>query len=282
MVLATQLAVEVTLECKTCVLLGTTCYNITYLFDLEAPFRNNIVIHKLGILRAENFLFFSFEPNIEDEEYYKVGFVDLDNPKQFGIIAQGQILDLNFGTFDIDQENGYVYLGGSNGIFALDTNINKVSQYSSRGDIITNVFFKNYVYFTRYNDRGIIVKKGDYFKTSLEYIPIKSFVINKLDIIVFSSKFGLYVGKANKVYRISKNAFFRGLTIDLEDNIYAWWLDGIYKIIVDKDIIESRIEKVANIPGIGSMTFDNKNNVLFTSDKSLYVMKETKYNCTTS
>ncbi|KAJ0172789.1 hypothetical protein K1T71_011928 [Dendrolimus kikuchii] len=277
---ATSLAVEVIIECNTCVLFAEKCYNVTYLFDIEAPFRNRVVIHNMGIIRASNFLFFSFEPSIEDAEYYKVGFVDLDNPGQVGVIGAGQKFNFNFGTFDIDQSNGYVYLGGSDGIYALDTRANKLMHYSSFGDTITNIFFKNKLYFTRYNDRGIVVKRGDYFKTIFEYIPVKNFVVTKYDFIVFLSKYGLYVGKADKLQLVSNNAFYRGITIDLEDNVYAWWVDGIYKVIIENNIVDSRVEKVAHLSGIGAMTFDNKNNILITSDRALYQMTETHYNCT--
>ncbi|KAJ8729046.1 hypothetical protein PYW07_006742 [Mythimna separata] len=272
--------VEVEPPCPSCILVNTTCYNISFLFDLDAPFRKQIVIHKMDLLRSKDTLFFSFEPTFEDEEYYKTGFVNLEDPSQVGIINGGQVL--NLGTFDIDQTTGLIYFGGSDGVFVLDTNTNAMLFFSSRGDTVTNVFYKNQLYFSKYEDRGIIVKKGDYFETILEYWPIRKFVVVERDtvnVVVFLSNLGLFVSRGNVVHRLSKNAYFRGLTIDLDGEVYAWWIDGIYKIVFSKNIIYSTISRVATLPSIGAMAFDNDNNILFTSDKSLYVMEKTVHSC---
>lgn len=265
--------------CPSCLLMNTTCYNVSYLFDLNAPFRKQVVIHKMELLRSRDVLFFSFEPTFEDPEYYKTGFVSLEDPSQVGIIGGGI---LNFGTFDIDQANGMIYFGGSDGIFVLNTTSSLMSGYSSLGDTITNVFYKNQLYFVKYQDRGIIVKKGDYFQTILEYWLIRKFVVvekDNVNVVVFLTNLGLFVSKGNVLHRLSTNAYFRGITIDLDGDVYAWWIDGIYKIDFAKNIIESTISRVAELPSIGAMTFDNNNNILFTSEKSLYVMAKTNHSC---
>jgi hypothetical protein len=74
---------------------------------------------------------------------------------------------------------------------------------------------------------------------------------------------------------LSKNAFFRGLTIDLDGVVYAWWIDGIYKVDIRKNLAESRVVRVAELDNIGAMTFDNENNILFTSGKALNKMSVT-------
>ncbi|KOB67004.1 Uncharacterized protein OBRU01_19226 [Operophtera brumata] len=278
---ASTLEVEVSTECSTCILANTTCYNVSHILDLQAPFRNKIVIHKMGIQRSENRLYYSFEPAIEDAEYFKVGFVNLDNHNESGVISS-QNLIINFGTFDIDQDNGLVYLGGSDGVFVLDTKENKLSPFSSRGDTIESIFYKNNVYFVLRDDLGIIVKRGDNFQTLLEYIPVKNFVVNKYDVIVFLNRFGLHVarvGKGETVYRLSRNAFFRGITMDLDGTIFAWWIDGIYKVVIDKILHYSKLVKHVDIASIGAMTFDNENNILFTVDKGLYRMTPSESGC---
>lgn len=274
-----SLEVEVATECPTCILVNTTCYNVTHMLDLQAPFRKEVVIHKLGVHRAVNRLYFSFEPAIEDVEYFKVGFVNLDKQNDTGVISS---LDLvfNFGTFDIDQDNGLVYLGGSDGVYVIDTNNNNLTPYSSRGDTIRSLFYKNNVYFVVDNVMGIIVKKGDNFANYLEYIPVKLFVVNKYDVIVFLNRFGLHVGKGETVYRLSINAFFRGLTMDLDGNVFAWWVDGIYKVIIDaKKLHYSKLVKHVDITSVGAMTFDNENNIMFTVNEGLYKMKKTESGC---
>lgn len=272
------LEVEVSTECSTCILANTTCYNVSHVLDLQAPFRKKIVIHKIGIQRSVNRLYYSFEPAIEDVEYYKVGFVNLDNQNESAVISS-QNLIINFGTFDIDQDNGLVYLGGSDGVYVLDTKANEISPFSSRGDSIESIFYKNNVYFVLDNDLGIIVKKGDNFQTLLEYIPVKNFVVNKYNVIVFLNRFGLHVGKGETVYRLSRNAFFRGITIDLDGTVFAWWIDGIYKVIIDKNLHYSKLVKHVDIASIGAMTFDNENNIMFTVDKGLYRMTPSNSGC---
>lgn len=278
---SSALEVEVSTECSTCLLANTTCFNVSKLLDfkdLKAPFRSRIVIHKIGIQRSKNRLYYSFEPKIEDMEYFKVGFVDLDNHNVTGIF-EAQDMILNFGTFDVDQDNEVIYLGGSNGVFALDTKSNNLSPYSSRGDSIESLFYKNNIYFSKYNDLGIVSKRGDDFLTLLDRLPVQNFVINKYDVIVFYNRYGLHVAKGDLVYRLSTNAFFRGVAKDLDENIYAWWIDGIYKVVIDRNLHYSKLVKHIDLEYVETVTFDNDNNILFTADGGLYRMTPTDTGC---
>ncbi|VVD03109.1 unnamed protein product [Leptidea sinapis] len=255
--------------CTDCYKVEQICHTINYLFDLEAPFRESIVITKLDVLRSTNTLFFTFEPNVTDREYKKVGFINIDDPRNTSIISGGH-QTLNFGTFALDQDNSLVYLGGSDGIYVLDTKSNRVAPYSSRGDTVLSLFYKGHVYFVRFGEQKIIKKKGDNFDVIIEHIPVRNFVINKDYEIVFTSTYGLYVARRDETYWLSKNAYFRGLVIDLDDNVYAWWIDGIYKVTIEKQLAKSRVEIVAKIEGLNALTFDNDNNFLFASGKSVY------------
>lgn len=268
---------EVIVTCNSCIQLDASCYNVSYLLDLEAPFRNNIVISKLGILRSTNTLFFSFEPKIEDKEYSKIGFIDLDNPVNVSVIS-GENQIMNFGTFDLDQENALVYLGGSDGIYVLDTKVNRVAPYSSRGDSIISLFYKGYIYFIRYGEFKIVRKKGDNFDYWFDRMLVKNFVITKSGEIVILGSYGLFVIRKNEMVWLSKNSYIRGLTIDLDDNVYTWWIDGIFKVIIAPRFSESTLIRIAHIPKIGALTFDNNNNFLFTVGKSLFRLSETSNN----
>lgn len=264
---------EVTTFCHTCVKLESTCYNISYILELNATFRNQIVIPKIGILHHNNLLFYAFEPPIEDEEFYKVAYVNLDDPTNQGIISDEHIKILNFGTFDIDQDNYKVFLGGTVGIFTYD--LKKLAYYSSRADTITSLFYKGNVYFVKYGDDKINIKKGDLFDVVLEYRAIKNFIVTKYNVFVFLCDYGLYLKKDSSIVFLSHNPFFRGLTMDLQGEIYAWWIDEIYKIVIEKDLAKSRLVKIGTMPSeevIGAMTFDNANNIVFTKDSGLYKM----------
>ncbi|CAG4938218.1 unnamed protein product [Parnassius apollo] len=272
--LITVVTSEPSNKCSTCIRVDSSCYSIVYLFDLQAPFRNTVVIHKMGVLRSTNVLYYTFEPTLDDVEYYKIGFVSLDNPEQMGIISAGNKV-MNFGTFDIDQSNEFVYLGGSDGIFVLETKENILASFSSRGDSIQNLFYKGNIYFVTYGQNKIIRKKGDNFEIYLESDRIKNFVITKNDVVVYLSIFGLFASKRNETVLLSKNAFFRGITMDLDDVVHVWWVDGIYKVVLEKNLSDSKIEMIAHLPDIGSVVFGNTNNILFTSDRSLYTLIKT-------
>ncbi|XP_023953355.1 ommochrome-binding protein-like [Bicyclus anynana] len=267
---------ELESECTTCIKVNTTCYNISYLFDIDAPFRNNIVISKLSVMRSTNIIYYSFEPKIEDEEYYKIGFTNLDDPANGSVISvSGGKKVMNFGTFDLDQDNAIVYLGGSDGVYVLDTKLDRVAPYSSRGDTVMNLFYKGNLYFVRYGEFKVVRKKGDTFDILIDFMPVKMFVINKYNVIVFLSFYGLFVKRGEETMWLSKNAFFRGLVIDNQDVVYAWWIDSLYRVVIEPKLGESRIVKVAHIPSIGALTFDKDNNFLFTAGKSLFRLIET-------
>ncbi|XP_045778352.1 uncharacterized protein LOC123876214 isoform X2 [Maniola jurtina] len=263
--------------CTTCIKVNAKCYNVSYLLELDAPFRETVVVSKLGVMRATNMLYYSFEPKIEDEEYYKIGFINLDDPSNSSVISGGKQI-MNFGTFDLDQVNGLAYLGGSDGVYVLDTKLNRVAPYSSRGDTVMSLFYKgDNIYFVRYGEFKIIRKKGDTFDILLDFMPVKMFVINKYNVIVFLSFYGLFVKRGDETMWLSNNAFFRGLVMDNHDGIYAWWIDGVYQVIIEPKLAESRIVRVAHIPSIGAVTFDKDNNFLFTAGKSLYRLTETTW-----
>lgn len=257
--------------CTTCVRVNTTCYEIMHLFELQANFRTRIVINKMEVLHSDNILFYSYEPEIADPEYFKVAYVDIEDPDNNGLVSDNTSTPHNFGTFAIHQEKSLLYLGGRDGIFTYDTS-KKLAWYSSLGDEILTLFFKNNLYIVKANDSRIIVKKGDTFNSILEYMPIKNFVINKDNVIVFLSTYGLFLNKKEETIWLSKNAFFRGLTVDLDGVVYTWWIDGIYKVDIKRNLGESRVVKVAHMTHIAAMTFDNENNILLSAGKALYKM----------
>ncbi|CAG9782244.1 unnamed protein product [Diatraea saccharalis] len=257
--------------CDSCVRVDANCYNVQHLLNLQVNFRTEVVIRKMVVLDSENTLFFSYEPEIDDPEYFKVGYVNLDDPTKSGVLTHDNNTILNFGTLDIDQDKSIVYLGGSDGIYTYGPS-KKVIGYSSIGDEILILYFKDNLYIVKANENTIIVKKGDAFESVLDFLDytiIKKFIVTKDNMIVFLSSYGLFLSKKEKTIwlskKLSKNAFFRDLTVDLDGVVYALWIDGIYKVIIEKDLAKSSIVRVAAMEDVGAITFDNKNNLLFTS-----------------
>lgn len=262
-------------QCTTCIRVDAICHNISHLLQLQGSFRTEVVITKLGILRSKNILFYAFEPNIADEEYYKVGYVSLDNFNESGIVVGASAVNLM--TFDILQSNGTIYYGGGNALYISDK-FNTVHFFGSKDDRIRNVVvYKNEVLFVKDSEGMIIKKQGDTFKTYDMYRSVKNFLINKDGNMLFLNNSGLYLNRfeTDLTVRLSKNNFFRGLTMDLNEYFYVWWIDGVYKVVKGRDLLDSKLVKVADIPNIGAMTFDNHNNFLFTTSKSLLRLTST-------
>ncbi|CAH4028966.1 unnamed protein product [Pieris brassicae] len=110
-------------------------------------------------------------------------------------------------------------------------------------------------------------------------MPLKTFVVSKDYVTVCLSTYGLFASKKDKIVWLSYNPYFRGLAVDRHDVIYTWWLDGIYKVIIEKNLSESRIVKAVYIDDVGSLTFDLDNNFIFTSGKSLYRLNDLNTTC---
>lgn len=262
-------------QCPTCIRVDTICHNISRLFELPGNFRTHIVITKLGILRSRNVLFYAFEPNITDIEYYKVGYVNLDNSNETGVVVGASAVNLM--TFDILQSNGSIYYGGGDALYISDK-FNTVHFFGSKGDRIRSaVVYKNEVHFVTDGNGKIIKKQGDSFKTYDLYTNVKDFLINKDGNMLFLNNSGLYLNRfeTDLTVYLSKNNFFRGMTMDLNENFYVWWIDGIYRVVKGRDFLDSKLVKVADVPNIGAMTFDNGNNFLFTISRSLLRLTST-------
>lgn len=260
-------------NCTHCIRAGNdSCYSISFIQNLDAKFREKVVIKKMGVLHKENTLFYSYEPAITDPEFYKIAYLNLDQPEDNGTIYDPNTPVHNFGTFDIDQEKSLLYLGGRDGIFTYGPS-KKVAWYSSLGDEILTLYFKDNLYIVKANDSRIIVKKGDTFNSALEEMPIKNFVVTKDNVIVFLGTYGLFLSKDGETVWLSKNAFFRGFDVDLDGVVYTWWIDEIFRIEINKaNIFESRLVRFATIHHLVALTFDNKNNILFTVGRGLHRM----------
>lgn len=263
------------IQCNTCLQVDSICHNVSLVLQLQAPFRTQVVITQLGILRSKNILFFAFEPNITDREYYKVGYVNLDNFNETGIVVGADAINLI--NFDFIQSNGSIYYGGGDALYISDK-FNTVHFYGSKGNRIRSVVvYKNDVHFVTDEEPKIVKKQGDSFKTYELYTSVKKFLINKEGHLLFLNNSGLYLNRfeTDLTVQLSKNNFFRGMTMDLNDNFYVWWLDGIYKVVKGRDFFETKLVRVAEISNIGAVTFDNGNNILFTTSNSLIRLTST-------
>ncbi|XP_061716849.1 uncharacterized protein LOC133524724 isoform X2 [Cydia pomonella] len=256
--------------CHSCVKIDNICYNHTDLFELPAPFDENPVVKRMGIMKATNVLYYTFEPTFSDKEYSKVGFVLLNNPKYSGVISGWQ--SFNFGPFDINQKEKKVYLGGSDGIWTVNSTSHIPTFFGWKANHITNVVVKNYMYFTTSGHNGIIKYVGGHYAVQLVDIRINNFVLDIGHNIVYLNDTGLYISfrsKNLKDIRLSTERFIRDLTVDIKGAVYAWHVDGIYKVTVGNVLSQSTLKRVSNLAP-DAMTFDQSNNIIYSIGKNLY------------
>ncbi|XP_061716853.1 uncharacterized protein LOC133524726 [Cydia pomonella] len=261
--------------CYSCVKIDNICYNHTYLFELPALFdEQHPNIERMGIMNFTNVLFYTFEPKFGDQEYSKVGYISLYYPEFSGVITGWQ--SFNFGPFDIDHRQKKVYLGGSDGIWVVD-DINYFPTYFNvKSSYITNVVVKDYVYFTTYNQQGIFKYVAGYYVVHLVDKFINKFVLDAESNIVYLNVSGLFISFLNKDQsdvKLSTESWIRGLTVDTKGTVYAWHVDGIYKVTVGNVLSESKLKRVTGIAP-DAMAFDESNNIIYSIRKKLYKLSK--------
>ncbi|XP_061717554.1 uncharacterized protein LOC133525284 [Cydia pomonella] len=257
--------------CYSCVKIDNICYKHTYLFELPAPFGEQYpIIEKIGVVNFTNVIFFTFEPNPSDKEYSKVGYISLYHPEFSGVISGSQ--SFNFRPFDIDQREKKVYLGGSDGIWVVDDINYSPTYFTVKANLITNVVVKDYVYFTAYNRKGIFKYVAGYYVVYLADKMINNFVLDVEYNIVYLTVNGLFISFHNKMQndvQLSTEPWMRGLTVDTKGTVYAWHINGIYKVTVGKVPSESTLKRITRIAP-DAMAFDESNNIIYSIRKKLY------------
>ncbi|XP_061716854.1 ommochrome-binding protein-like [Cydia pomonella] len=266
--------------CHSCVKIDNICYNHTLLFELPAPFGEHAVVKRMGIMKATNVLYYTFEPTFSDKEYSKVGFVSLLSPKNSGVISGWQ--SFNFGPFDINQNDKKVYLGGSDGIWTVNSTSHIPSFFGVKANLITNVVVKDYVYFSKSDHQGIIKYVNGIYVAVLGNKWINNFVLDRTFgyNIVYLNETGLYISfhsKNQNDVRLSTERYIRGLTVDEKGAVYAWHVDGIYKVTLGNVLSQSTLKRVSNIAP-DAMTFDHLNNIIYSNSKTLYKLTKVATN----
>lgn len=267
-----------TIQCPTCFLFENQCYNFEPMFSLQGNFGSDIIIPKILIHAQTNILYYSYQPEFHDPEYSRVGFVNLDDPKLSGHLPLDRSHIYNFTALDLDQEKGILYLGGGDGIYQVNTNnVSDIKLYSSKGDTIDRLVFRGNVYFTKPSKTGqmrLIEKIGDNFvpPVGFEKVHVKNFVIDNTNIIYYVGGFGTFARKNSQQIILSDNNFMRGLVIDKRDNVYTWYIDGLYKVIKGAKLSDYKLKRVLERESITSIAFDKNNNMLIAFGTRLYKM----------
>ncbi|XP_047998432.1 uncharacterized protein LOC125235858 [Leguminivora glycinivorella] len=256
--------------CHTCVKIDSLCYNHSYLFQLPAPFGDHPFVKRMAIMQATNVLYYNFQPAFADKEYSKVAFVSLNNPQYSGVISGWQ--SYNFDTFDINQNEKKVYLGGSDGIWVVNSTSRFPSFYGMRKNLITNIVVKDYVYFTSAERKGIYKYIDGYYVGQFVDKKINYFVMDNRYDTVYLNDSGLYISFSRQTLedvRLTRQRVIGGLTADNRGTVYVWRVDGLYKISLSIHLSQSTLKRVSNIAP-DAMTFDESNNIIYSIRNNLY------------
>ncbi|XP_047998647.1 uncharacterized protein LOC125236008 [Leguminivora glycinivorella] len=263
--------------CYSCVKIDNICYNHSYLFELPAHFGDHPVVERLGIMKSTNVLYYTFEPKFSNVEYSKVGFVSL-NYTFHGVISGWQ--PFNFGPFDINQEERKVYLGGTDGIWFVEDMNYFPTYFSVKSNLITNVVVKDHVYFTTLFRKGIFKYVNGNLHIHLGDKWVHNFVLDAVDNIVYLNDSGLYISlysSNQEDVKLSNKDWITGLTADGKGTVYAWHVDGIYKVTVGNSPSEYTLKRVTGIAP-DAMTFDESNNIIYSIRKNLYKLTKVATN----
>lgn len=173
------------------VTVGSTNYTKTFLFNLNGPFRKDVVITQLAHLYSSNLLYYAFQPELNDPEYYKIGYHRLDNIGINGVLMRTTDQKKNFRTIAIDQEHDWVFFGGSNGIYNNDqTNYETVyfCCKNNNNDFIRLFNHQHLLFYVQDGENVIVeivyqqLENGKFNETFLrypQYKNVKNFVIGR-------------------------------------------------------------------------------------------------------
>lgn len=225
----------------------------------------------LTVDHSSNILYFSYSVTKNEDGEFKTARINL-NTKEFK-----NIKGINNGFAQaVDQKTHEIYIGGSDGIYKYDYSKDNAEFVGEKDTNIWNLFCKDVVYFTTYPSQFLYTFENGQtsrFK-DLEDTKVDNFVIDNDNIMFFTNATGLYSqakGTKNAVL-YEEFPIVRGLTTDVNGNVYVCLSDGIYAVNKEKLVLE----KVLNVDDAFGLAFDNDNNIVYADATRLVRLKPSK------
>lgn len=236
-------------------------------FKKHVVLRNAKVPSKLSIDRLKNNLFFSmYADEVSDQSFNSV-VLNLDT----GLNAI--IPDISNGFASAVDPAGSVYLGGSNGIFRFNYDSHNVDKPGIlQGVDICDMYFHECLYFVETANRNLFKWKEEK-KSRVDNLAgygIQHFLITENDDILFVNCSGVFMLQRETSFPItfggaSRDAHFRGMTVDANGLPYLIAQDGIYTI----DVINRHVIKKWPLENGHGLAFDNDNNIIYSDERSV-------------
>lgn len=228
--------------------------------------------YQLAVDYSTNTLFFSYSLN-EKDDVFKTAYINL-NTKEFSDIA-----GVNNGFAQtVDQNNHEVYIGGSDGLYKYNINTKSTELFGAKDTNIWSIYFKDLLYYTGFPSQFLytyVNGESQRYK-NLEDTKVDQFVIDNDDVIFFTNATGLFSQEKDTKDAVLYQEYPidgpRGLTTDLNGDVYVCMFDGIYK--VNKD--ETLLKKLLDIDDAFGMAFDNENNIIYSDATKLIRLKPNK------
>lgn len=255
--------------------LDTGCYQLTRLFGQKKKF-DEFTVTKMRVLHSENTLYYAFKARHIDAKYNNIGFVNLESPKKEGFITYvGNELNafaLKSFTFDIDQHQCVVYIGGENGIFTYDE-FGIIKPYGAHGDKITSLSIADFLYFKKEGDSNIYRLDENIYNVVLNNQSVNDFVVVNNDFVLFLNEEGLFVFDGEKTNHVDGPSL-KGFALNLYDEVFMWHNNEIYKFDIDNKL-DFHVVTVGRLsPGIriDAMAFDENDNIIFIQNTKLFML----------
>ncbi|XP_034841130.1 ommochrome-binding protein-like [Maniola hyperantus] len=232
--------------------------------DIDRPYL-------LAVDYSTNTVYFSYSLN-KDDDVFKTAYVNL-NTKEY---ADLQGISNGFAQ-TVDQKNHEIYIGGSDGLYKYNHITKTGERIGAKDNDIWIIYFKDILYYSTFPDQFLytfINGESSRFK-DLENTKVDQFVIDNEDIMFFTNGTGLFGQKkgtqAAVLYKASSEGI-RGLTTDINGNVFVCTVNGIFKI--DKSTVS--VEKVVDIDDAFGLAFDNENNIVYSDATNLVRLKPNK------
>lgn len=230
--------------------------------------------NQLTVYKPTNTLYFSYDRGNAE---YQATSLNLDTKKMK--LIKG-IKDAYAITSDC--VNGYVYFGGSNGLYRFKPHEKKLSKLAvSSLDIWWISVYNNTPCFIRFPSlRTYCYNSTSAAKISpleeLKEKTVHQVIFNKQKDIYYINNGGLYFVGKNRIHVpiFNNNPRILCMAMNNQGVIYVCNDEGIFELT--DTITESKLKKVLALPGVLSITFDKNNDLIYTDSHRIYRLKHVK------
>lgn len=264
-------------KCSHCV----TIRNKTYIKEILTRKFNSP--YQLSIDHVTDTLFFSFTENetmiLQNRAMpFQLAYLNLisNSSGHIGKVVGG------FASA-VDNKKHKVYLGGEDGIYALDPVSYRTKNLNVIDANIWQIFYRDGLYFTTFPDMKVFLYKDNAIAELLNFdnnSKVKMIALEKTGDIVFCNSSGLYA--YNKIMNMSfllGSYAATGFTSDVQDNLYFSAGNRLFEIHSNEYYNSSKISEVVKLEDLQGVAVEANGNFIYANKNSIIRLKYTKTGC---